>query len=55
MKKTISVLLAVLMLSLCAFAAADEYPQPEGGKKFESDWAIVGGLVEITTKKKATG
>lgn len=47
MKKTISILLAVLMLSLCAFAAADEYPQPEGGKKFESDWAIVGGLVEI--------
>ncbi len=28
--------------------AEDEaYPQPEGGKKFESDWALAGGLVEI--------
>ena len=25
----------------------DAVPQPEGGKKFESDWAIAGGLVEI--------
>lgn len=47
MKKIICFLLAVMMLSLCAFAAADEYPQPEGGKKFESDWAVAGGLVEI--------
>ena len=28
-------------------AENDVYPQPEGGKKFESDWAIVGGLAEI--------
>lgn len=47
MKKTICILLAIMMLSLCAIAAAEEYPQPEGGKKFESDWAIAGGLVEI--------
>ena len=36
-------------LSNLDFVAAenDAYPQPEGGKKFESDWAIVGGLAEI--------
>ena len=36
-------------LSNLDFVAAenDVYPQPEGGKKFESDWAIVGGLAEI--------
>ena len=28
-------------------AENDAYPQPEKGKKFESDWAIAGGLVEI--------
>ena len=47
MKKNICILLAVMMLSLCAVAAADEYSQPEGGRKFESDWAIPGGLVKI--------
>lgn len=26
---------------------SDAVPQPEGGKKFESDWAIPGGLAEI--------
>ena len=36
-------------LSNLDFVAAenDAYPQPEGGKKFESDWAVVGGLAEI--------
>ena len=48
MKKAICIMLAVMMLGLCAcVAAADEYPQPEGGKKFESDWAVPGGLAEI--------
>ena len=36
-------------LSNLDFVAAedDAVPQPEGGRKFESDWAIVGGLAEI--------
>ncbi len=48
MKKLISLLLAIMMLGVLACAAtADEVPQPEAGKKFESDWAIAGGLAEI--------
>ena len=37
MKKLISILLAILMLSAIACASADEVPQPEAVKKFESD------------------
>ena len=53
MKKLISILTAVtmLMLLVCT-AAADEVPQPEGGKKFESDWAIPGGLAEIVYEEE---
>lgn len=48
MKKLIGILAALLILVLCACAAvADEVPQPEGGKKFESDWVVPGGQVEI--------
>ena len=47
MKKTLSILLAMMMLFAIAGAAAEEIPQPEGGKKFESDWAFRGGLAEI--------
>jgi hypothetical protein len=48
MKKVTSILLAMMMVFLMAFTAmADEVPAPEGGKKFESNWAIEGGLVEI--------
>lgn len=48
MKKVISILLAIMMLGAFACAAsADEVPQPEAGKKFESKWAIPGGLAEI--------
>lgn len=42
-----------LVLSLCLLAAAavpalaDEVPQPEGGKKFETNWAADACLVEI--------
>lgn len=47
-KKIIAVLLAALLLGTFACAAsADEIPQPEAGKKFESDWAIAGSLVQI--------
>ena len=49
MKKWISILMAVCLLStfICAEAEEKEIPQPEGGKKFESDWAIAYGLVRI--------
>ena len=48
MKRMITVLLAVMMLGVFACAAsADEVPQPEAGMKFESDWAIAGGLARI--------
>ncbi|MBQ6175401.1 MAG: hypothetical protein IJK28_12360 [Clostridia bacterium] len=51
MKKLLSILLAMMMavtlLSTAALAEEDTYPQPEGGKKFDSNWAIMGSLVEI--------
>lgn len=48
MKKLIGILLMIMMLGAIACAAsADEVPQPEAGKKFESDWAIPGGLANI--------
>ena len=48
MRKLISTLLAIMMLGVFACAAsADAVPQPEAGKKFESDWAIAGGLAQI--------
>jgi len=48
MKKLIGILLAIMMLGAIACAAsADGVPQPEAGKKFESFWAIPGGLAEI--------
>lgn len=41
--------MAVDFLSELDFVASEDdgIPQPEGGKKFESDWAIAGGLAEI--------
>ena len=47
MKKMMAALLAVMMLAMGMTALADEAPQPEGGKKFESSWALMGGLAEI--------
>ena len=47
MKKITGILLAVMTVFLAACAIADEVPQPEGGKKFESDWAVPGGIVEV--------
>ena len=49
MKKLVSILLAVMMLGAfaCAAMAEEDIPQPEAGKKFESDWAIPGALVQI--------
>ena len=53
MKKLISILLAIMMLgALTCAASADEVPQPEAGKKFESDWAIAGGLAQIVYEEE---
>ena len=56
MKKLMSILLAVLlaatMVSAVAFAENETFPQPEGGKKFESDWAIPYGLVQINYEEE---
>ena len=53
MKKWISLILAAVMaLSLCCFAGADEVPQPEGGKKFETNWAIFNMTVEIVYEEE---
>ena len=53
MKKLFSILLAIMMLGVLACtASADEVPQPEAGKKFESDWAIPGGLAQIVYEEE---
>ena len=53
MKKLISVLLAIMMLgAIACTASADEVPQPEAGKKFESNWAIAGGLAQIVYEEQ---
>ncbi len=54
MRKTMCILLAA-MTALCllgAAAQADEIPQPEGGKKYESSWGMMCGLVEITYEEE---
>ena len=53
MKKLISILLAIMMVGAIACAAsADEIPQLEAGKKFESNWAIPGGLAQIVYEEE---
>jgi len=53
MRKLLSTLLAIMMLGVFACAAsADAVPQPEAGKKFESDWAIAGGLAQIVYEEE---
>lgn len=53
MKKLFSILLAIMMIGAVACAAyADEVPQPEAGKKFESNWAIPGGLAQIVYEEE---
>ena len=54
MKKLVSIILAIVMAAmlLCVSASADEVPQPEGGKKFESNWAIFGMTVRIVYEEE---
>ena len=48
MKKLLGIILTLAMiLTTLSVAYADEFPQPEGGKKFEGDWAAPGGKVSI--------
>ena len=48
MKKMISMILAViLVMALACTAMADEIPEPEGGKKFNSNWAVQNAVIEI--------
>ncbi len=51
-KKWIALLCAVMMVFGAACAFAESTPQPDGGKKFEGDWAVPGGLVEITYEEE---
>ncbi len=56
MKKIISILIAIMMVASLACTAAmaeeDVLPQPEGGKKFESNWALRGMITEITYEEE---
>ena len=53
MKKILGIILAAMMLVLPACAAfADEIPEPEGGKKFDTDWAIFGMTVSIVYEEE---
>ena len=54
MKKWRKIALALMMalFLLCTAALAEETPQPEGGKKFESNWAKMGGLIEIVYEEE---
>ena len=54
MKKIVSIILALAMALalLCTAASADEVPQPEGGKKFESNWAIFNTTVRIVYEEE---
>ena len=49
MKKIAGIILALslALFLVCAAAQADEIPQPEGGKKFETNWAIFDMTVNI--------
>ncbi len=53
MKKLMGIILAaILAIGLACTAAADEVPQPEGGKKFEGNWAIMGAMVNIVYEEE---
>ena len=53
MKKIVSMMLILAMAMMLAVSAgADEFPQPEGGKKFETNWSIFGTTVEINYEEE---
>ncbi len=52
MKKLLSVLLAVVMALFAVSALCEAETEPEGGMRFEGDWAMMGGLVEIVYEEE---
>ena len=40
MKKLLSIVLAAVLMMSLACASADEKPEPEGGRKFNTNWAV---------------
>ena len=54
MKKLASTILAIAMVltMICTTAFAEEIPQPEGGKKFEINWAIFNVTVQIVYEEE---
>ncbi len=52
MKKIVSLVLAAMLALTCAAAVGEAVPQPEGGKKFESSWAIFGMTVGIVYEEE---
>ncbi len=54
MKKMLSILMTLVMaFSLfCTAALAEGISQPEGGKKFESSWGMMNGLVDIVYEEE---
>ena len=53
MKKVISIMLALMMIEAFACTSSAEGASPaEGGDRFESDWAIPGGLVQIRQEEE---
>ncbi len=52
MKKMTDIVLAVMMLLTCIPVFAYEVPQPEGGMKFESNWAMMCGLIGIVYEEE---
>ena len=53
MKKILCIVLAAALFTLLACAAcADEVPQPEAGKKFDTDWALFGVTASIVYEEE---
>ena len=52
MKQLTIVIIAVMLAFLCCAAMAEEYPEPEGGKKFSTNWAIFDMTVEINYEEE---
>ncbi len=52
MKKWLSTILALILVLFCLAAYADEVPQPEGGKKFDTNWAIFDMTIRINYEEE---
>ena len=52
MKKMIGILVILMLVLACTAAMADEVPEPEGGKKFDSNWAAQNLVIEIAYEEE---